>query len=72
MEILRNIDVEVAAFCMAGLVLLRLTYELHRIYSQPEEAPPRVIPLDRAAEPATAPPASRAMDAPRLGSDDGA
>lgn len=72
MEILRNIDVEIAALCMAGIVLLRLAYELHRIYSQSEEPPPRVIHLDGAPEPVTKPASPIVADTPGVGCDDGA
>jgi hypothetical protein len=71
-EILRNIDVEIAALCMAGLVLLRLAYELYRIYSQSEEAPPRLIQLDGTLDPVTGPVSPIVADTPGVGCDDGA
>ena len=54
-EILRNIDVEIAALCAAGIVLLRLVFELRRLYGQSPESPPRVVYLDGTQDPATEP-----------------
>jgi hypothetical protein len=53
-EILRNIDIEIAAFCLAGLVLVQLALELRRLYLDPQETPPRLIRLKRRSEKAEA------------------
>lgn len=71
-EILRNIDVEIAALCVAGIVLLQLVFELRRIYNQAPESPPRVVYLDGMQDPATEPGAPATADEPGAGRDDGA
>jgi len=49
-EILHNIDIEIAALCLAGLVLVQLAVELRRLHLNSQETPPRVIRLKRKGE----------------------
>lgn len=49
-DFIRNIDVEIAGLCLAGLVLAQLVFELVRHSRSNAERPPRIISLDSEAE----------------------
>lgn len=46
MELFRAINIELLGFCLAGLVLLQLVFEVRRHRRGSTETPPRIVCLD--------------------------